>query len=320
VIKQVFEFLTNLSKFSRTLKGDVIFYYYPASGSFLDLICVFFVRFYLKRKIYLEVNEVRKYATTPVNTTQDKMKKFLTTFLLEQTFYFYHGLICISNIIAGYYERKNKNILVVPILCDVPTKGKRITPIQNVSEGPRLILFVGSVAFEKENIGELIKGIDLLLKDGLDILMHFHGSITEDSRIKFDSLLEKLGISDFVKYCGPYNNANVFDIIAQADAVILPRDNSKQNHYGFSTKLSEYIISGRPIIMTNTGVLSSYFKDGFNCIMVDGYDSNSFYVKIKYYLNLNRIDRDLISLNSYKTALHYFDFRIYADVMSEFLS
>jgi len=102
LIKQVFQYLTKVNQFSSTLEGDVIYYYYPASGSLLDLFCVFYIKFYCKKNIYLEVNEVRKYATTPVCTFIKRLQKIIVTFLLDHTFYFYNGLICISDNIADF--------------------------------------------------------------------------------------------------------------------------------------------------------------------------------------------------------------------------
>jgi glycosyltransferase involved in cell wall biosynthesis len=321
LVKQVFQFLNRVNQFSNNLKGDVVFYYYPASGSLLDLVCVFYVKFYCKKNIYLEVNEVRKYASTPVCSNLRKIKRIILTFLLENTFYFYDGLICISYNIELFYRNKKNNILIVPILSD-----KSESPImedymrtKDCIQRPIVFLFAGSVAFEKENLEELIKGFALILDERKDVLLRFYGSITEDSMNKINKLINKLNIIGYVEYCGPYDNDKVFDILKRADALVLPRSNSKQNYYGFSTKLAEYAVSMIPIIMTNTGVVSVFFEDGYNCIMLPECDAISFYLKFNQFLSLNKFEKGLIAQNAYDTALKYFEYEIYSDQINSFL-
>lgn len=321
LVNQVFEYLNKVKSFSNNLKGEVVYYYYPASGSLLDLCCVFYIKYYCKKNIYLEVNEVRRYATTPVNSFLKRFQKIFVTFLLDHTFYFYNGLICISENIAHFYRNKKSNILVVPILSDATkfVRGGENRGSKFRIRSPKVFLFAGSVAFEKENLEELLKGFALVLNERKDILLRFYGSVTEDSMNKICALTDELNINNYVEYCGTYDNDQVYDVLNEADALILPRNNSKQNYYGFSTKLAEYASSMIPIIMTKTGVVSCFFQDEYNCLMLHGYNANSFYLKFKHFLSLNKYKKKFISHKAYETALSFFEYKIYSVQINEFL-
>lgn len=322
IVNQVLLFLSRVKQFSKRINGQIVFYYYPASGSFLDIVVVFYIRYIVRKKIYIEVNEVRKFTSTPVVSLKDKLKRHISSNLLEQTFRFYNGLICISENISEFYRKKNNNRLVIPILCDFFDRIESISPLMDrvkSKDKKTVFIFAGSVAYEKENLEQLINGFALLVQEYKSLELRFYGSITKDSFAKINLLIRNLNLQDFVSYCGSYNNDEVIKILHMADALILPRANSKQNYYGFSTKLSEYSVSNVPIILTNTGVVTSFFADGFNCLMVDGYDSKAFYLKLKYFMGLDDDMKKCIANQAYKTAATFFDYKKYSDRIYDFL-
>jgi glycosyltransferase involved in cell wall biosynthesis len=321
LVFELFIFLFNLRNLVKKLRGDVIFYYYPSTGSLLDLVFVFYIKYILHMNIYLEVNEVRLFSSEPLASCIGRLKRQLISKLLEYTFVFYDGLICISQNIAKFYGHANSNIIIVPILCDVNDDiACHIRSFdRDLVESPIVFLFAGTVSFEKENLYELLCGFALLRRDRDDVILVFHGSISTDSMNKFQNLLIFLDISDYVRYCGPFVNGDVERIYSSADALILPRDNTRQNYYGFSTKLAEYCVSGVPIIITKTGVVTSFFRNNIDCIFVDGYSSFYFYEAFKSLLALNVKERTQLTINAFKTAKTFFDIRIHSELIQRFL-
>ena len=322
LLQEALFFLDNVEKFLQTLYGSIVIYYYPGSGSILDFILVFYLKCRFKRRVFLEVNEVPKYSSAPVVTKLGGLKRALFSRLFEQTFYFYDGIVCISENIFDYYSNRNKNRVIIPILISIPNCSSNfLVNRSQFSENESVIfLFAGSVAFEKENLEELIIGFSKLHEEIDRVELHLYGSITKDTQDKIISLTRSLGISNKVKYCGIYSNHSVLDVLNRGHALVLPRNNSKQNFYGFSTKLAEYCISSVPVIMTNTGVISSYFEGDFNCLMLDGYNSHSFYLNFKKFLNMTSNERSIIACNAFRTAEKYFDYRIYRTLLYDFLT
>jgi glycosyltransferase involved in cell wall biosynthesis len=44
----------------------------------------------------------------------------------------------------------------------------------------------------------------------------------------------------------------------------LPRPSSEQAHYGFPTKLGEYLATGNPVCCTKVGEIDTYLKDRYS--------------------------------------------------------
>ena len=44
--------------------------------------------------------------------------------------------------------------------------------------------------------------------------------------------------------------------------LVLARPDNDQAKYGFPTKLGEYLLSGRPVVLTNVGNISDFLLDG----------------------------------------------------------
>jgi glycosyltransferase involved in cell wall biosynthesis len=57
--------------------------------------------------------------------------------------------------------------------------------------------------------------------------------------------------------------------MSRATMLVFTRPSSLQADYGFSTKLGEYLATGRPVIATRTGEVEKYLKDGQNAFICD---------------------------------------------------
>lgn len=322
LIFQYFQFLYLLNKFSKTLSGDVIFLYYPSHSVVLDLIVVFVSRYLYSNKIYLEVNEVPRYKLQGDQNIFEKIRYIVYSHLFEFTFKYYRGLLCISENIYHFYEKYNKNKLVIPILCSPDDKYQHFIYSSRVhlKSNPVIFLFSGTISIEKENLVELFKGFALFLQCGFRAELHFYGAEAKDSMKNITNLLLEIGIFDAVKFFGVYENKNVNSILRTADALLLPRGNTNQNFYGFSTKLSEYLVSGVPIIMTNIGEVNKYFLNGYNCILLKNFDSLSFYYSLIEFMNMSEENRKSLAINALQTAYTYFDFKLHSKKINSFLN
>lgn len=285
---------------------------------------IFEFRFLLWKKrmgfenVFCEVNEVRRFEQSYLNTFS-LPKRLVYGFVTKNSEKFtkyYKGLICISKIIKQYFDSYNSYSIVVPILSDipeVPTKKKSENNLQR-------FVFTGTVAIEKENLAELIRGFFLFNKDYTNWEFLLYGRMPEANRKNFESMLDTYGLSDKIHLMGETDHSHIHGILSEADCLILPRRNTKQNYYGFSTKLSEYAVSGTPIILTETGVVFDYFQDGKDCLKVKGYDAEDFYEQLKRFATLSPEQKDEISQNAYMTAMNHFDWRLYSELLIKFLN
>ena len=118
------------------------------------------------------------------------------------------------------------------------------------------------------------------------------------SQLKYDTLLSEYGNS-----CGlliPLFNDNIGDVAR------------------FSQKISEYLSTRRPVISTDVGEVSFYFKDKINMLIAEEVEPNCFAEKMTYVLN-NPFEADRIGKEGFDYGASLFDYRIITKKLSDFM-
>lgn len=298
-----------IRKILKSVSGDVILLYYPTLSSLvLDYLILFFLRDY---HIYCEVNEVRRFSSGFEHLS---LKYRIKNFLLEKTYKWYNGVVFISKNIQDYFAKNVKNYIIIPILSDcskefIPTKGLASLDF----------VFVGKISFAKENLNELFEGFCIFSEDHPAACLKLYGGVGDKDQRLLNDYLKAKGEGCELKYMGEVEHSQVDEILSKAGAVILSRANNKQNYYGFSTKLSEYAVSGAPIIMTRTGVVGDFFTDRISCLMCEGYSRHSFLKKFEEFSSMSEVDKLNMAKNAFAVAKDNFDYRIYSKQLNEFL-
>lgn len=307
--------IRRFNKLYKQIKGDKCIVYYPTTSSLIfDIILLLLYR----KNMYAEVNEIRKFASESQSRFLLKINDTVYSMFYEMTFSFYKGIIFISKNIQSYYANKNKNNIVIPILSDMDDFST-VKRARFQTDSHIVFVFAGSVSFEKENLYELLQGFRLFSDTIDNVRLLFYGSINKSNSSRLKQVLSDLSLGTKVEYKGEFTQKEIASILKNADCLLLPRSNNKQNYYGFSTKLSEYALSGTPIIMTNTGVVADYFKDRENCLLCEGYDRDSFMRKFLEFALLDTKKRGNIAVNALNTALRYFNYKNFSNKLDNFL-
>ena len=291
----------------KTIKSEVVILNYPSTKSLLldIMLLLFFKRF----PMFCEVNEVRRYASSSTGSIRNR----LYCQVLDRTYRRYKGVVFISRNIQEYYASKVRNSIVVPILSDcnhVFASSKGLDTLDFV--------FLGTVSFPKENLEELFEGFCLFVNEHPKARLILYGILSESDKRKLEGFTNKHNIKKQILYEGKLQHSDVEKVLSTAGALLLSRSNNKQNYYGFSTKLSEYAVSGTPIIMTNTGVVADYFQDKVNCLMCDGYDRNAFKIKFDELTQMSVAEKQQMAENAYRVAQNHFDYRLYSETLNSF--
>jgi len=89
---------------------------------------------------------------------------------------------------------------------------------------------------------------------------------------EFDGINKRISNSGYngdiiLKTNVPHNE--LIKMYLSAELLIVPMRNSVQDIAGFHHKIGEYCAAKKPIISTNFGELSYYFKDGVSACLVD---------------------------------------------------
>ena len=312
------QFLKRLSELvcSENVKGIL---FYPTPNPSFELRFLWWKHRTGFRNVFCEINEVRRFEQTYVKTfslPKRMVYKFITA-ETEKLVRHYKGIICISENIRRYFAPFNDNALVIPILSDVP----KSMPSHHKGKGEIMrFVFTGSVAIEKENLVELLRGFYAFNKEYSEWVFLLYGKAPEQNKKRLITILDILNLSSKVHLIGEVEHTKIAEVLSSADCLILPRRNTKQNFYGFSTKLSEYAVSGTPIILTDTGVVFDYFTDGVDCLKVKGYEAQDFCEQMRRFISMSAEEESVLAQNAFNTANSYFNWEMYSDILKKFLN
>lgn len=298
--------IRQIRKRVKAINGEVALLNYTTTGSLL--LDMFLLVFRGRLPVFCEVNEVRRFESSSSGSMRDR----IYCHFLEKTYKRYDGVVFISRNIQQYYASIVKRSVVVPILsdCDQP-----FTPSEGL--GTKDVVFVGTVSFAKENLEALFDGFLAFAKSLPEARLHLYGTITDANKSRLDAFLSRADAAERILFHGPIPHEKVPEVLSSAGVLVLPRTNIKQNYYGFSTKLSEYAVSGAPLILTNTGVVADYFRDKDSCLMCDGYDGEAFRKKFEEWAGMSREQKREMAGNAYSVAKKWFDYRLYSVVLEK---
>ncbi len=320
---QSFSFLRDLNKFSIGKTGGDTFFLYPYPFFFLELMSVLYLIFFKKKNVYYELNEVKKYGSDFHAPFSFKRPKYSLQKLVYKVVYrlmdymmpFFKGVVCISRNIEEYGRKYNKNTLRIPILTD-PYKAIETSKRQYSKQGAFNIGFSGSIIPSKENLHEFVSIIEDLQKENYKIALNLCGWLPkeEEGFIQKDWTAENA-----ITYYGNLNELELSTFLSQQDLLVIPRGYNLQNHYGFSTKLSDYLNHKKVILVTDVSDYGMYIKDGVNGFIVPPDDKEQMYGKLVHIIENFKDFESQVIANALKTSKEKFDYRIYSGALRDFL-
>lgn len=296
--------------------------FYPTVEVFIDYMTVAYIIKYKKLSVVYESNEVRKYSTDfEINplSYNSKFQRIKYGYSEKLTRYF-SGLICISTNIENYFIKYNHNIIRIPILSNINNiKKSEVCKFQ--SGDIFKMRFFGSVSYYKENLNEFLQCLKILKikNNSLKFVVEFYGPIDNISSEKLNASIVELQLDEQVFYRGKLNQREVNENMQKCHLLVIPRGESLQNHYGFSTKLSEYLSSGVPCFVTDVSDNALYIKDDVNGFIVEPNNIYAFVQKLSYIIfNYNDIVEN-ITKNSFITVKDHFLYSNYSKQLDNFL-
>ena len=104
-----------------------------------------------------------------------------------------------------------------------------------------------------------------------------------------------------------------------AMALLIPLRPTLQDKARFPHKIGEYLASGNPVVSTNYGEVSYYFKDEQNMLIAESYDIKLFAAKMQFVLE-HTSEAQKIGANGKDLALNQFEYKQYGDRIIDFLN
>jgi glycosyltransferase involved in cell wall biosynthesis len=128
-------------------------------------------------------------------------------------------------------------------------------------DGRFVIMFPGSFQWH-QGLDIAIKAFALIHETLPKLELHFYGGGGgRNAQESLRRLADQLGLNGSVKFMGRVALDNIPDIIANADLGIVPKRADSFGNEAYSTKITEFMSQGVPVVVSRTKIDSFYFTD-----------------------------------------------------------
>ncbi len=132
----------------------------------------------------------------------------------------------------------------------------------------KTISYCGILSEYKDGVSILIKAFAIVISHHPEYKLHLIGPFKDsDTEIALKSLVAELNLNDNVIFAGAVSPDKMPSMLKSASILALARPDNTQSKYGFATKIGEYLMTERPIVLTNVGAVECYLEDKINCIL-----------------------------------------------------
>lgn len=176
------------------------------------------------------------------------------------------GFVVISGELEKKYEKMglgNTPMSLIPISA---YPNKQVHAMRN---SPIRIIYAGSYAV-KDGVGLLIDAFLELIKTQPDCRLFLMGK--GRNRVEFEKKYEGHSHIEFVGYL---DHDEFYQTLREADILCVPRTNSAFANTGFPFKLGEYLATGKPVVVSDTGDVGEYLQDRVHAMVVPPSDSKA---------------------------------------------
>lgn len=149
---------------------------------------------------------------------------------------------------------------------------------------------MGNMELSKDNVDNILYAVSILRDDGYDFHLYLYGKPSVKDKKVLESIIEQKNLKDYVSF-GFVQFDDVPKILSQADILVSSQPVTVRASGGFPTKLGEYLMSGTPVLLTDVGETSHYFKNGEHLYFAKPESPIDFADKLK------------LIINNYETAL-----------------
>lgn len=319
-------FLKSLNGFMKGRDAEKAIYLYPTAFTLKDWTYLFYFKFIRRYKLFCDINELRStnvFTATPpgrlvplIIFILKSVRDFVAYKISEIQVLFYDGIIVISSGLQKYYSRFAGKIIKVPILCDAE-KIPAEQPVSRYDGRVFKICFAGFINCRKEGFEILFKALSRINCNSRRVELYLYGILTEEDKHRLGQLAGVYELNERLFYMGNIDPDDLITEFALYHLLILPRPLTRQTKFGFSTKLSEYLISGIPVLVTDVSDNSAYIKDNYNGFVIPPGSEILMENKILEIMENYNENARRIAGNAFLTVREYFDYKLYTKPLTD---
>ncbi|NOU18352.1 MAG: glycosyltransferase [Bacteroidales bacterium] len=258
-------------------KGEIFFIIFYGNSVVVELSSILISRRF-NIKIYKEESENPEIYFRGVNI----FNSFKKWFVINKLYGYYTGILVMTHPLKKLFLGKgipNRNILIIPQTVD-QERFEKDNYNTSVPRSYDYIAYVGSLNQLKDGVLTLVESFEELSAIYSEIHLVIAGDGTPKEKEELILLIKKLKLPERVHYIGCIQSSDIPAFLKGAKLLVSCRPKSLQSDFGFPTKITEYLATGRPIVTTLTGELDLYLKDRVNVFATTTDDRNSFASKI----------------------------------------
>lgn len=219
------------------------------------------------------------------------------------------GIFVISNPLKQSYVEHGidtDKITVVNMIVD----RSRFEGLEKQQLNKPYIAYCGTVTNKKDGVDDLIRSFAIVAQENQSIQLYIIGKTPNKNEANSNlKLIKQLGLEDRINLTGIVKAEDMPQMLKNAEALLLARPDSLQAKNGFPTKLGEYLLTGNPVVITKTGDIPLYLKDGVSACLVEPGNCQEFAEKVLWALN-NPNDAKEIGRKGKEVALKNFNYLI----------
>jgi glycosyltransferase involved in cell wall biosynthesis len=190
------------------------------------------------------------------------------------------GVIVISTCLEKYFlarVRRGARVIRVPILVDLDEFEP--SPADD-SPGRDILCYAGYLDHRGEIDGLLDAFGAVAARFPRWSLRIIGGSSDPRAMDRFQARAADLGFGERVEFTGRVERAELPGLLTEATAFALPRASGLFSTAGFPTKLGEYLATAKPVVVTATGDIPLYLRDGVDAYLVPPDDTPAFAARL----------------------------------------
>jgi glycosyltransferase involved in cell wall biosynthesis len=195
------------------------------------------------------------------------------------------GILCISRFLVDFYSKHGipgNKLFIVPSTVDK----ERFRLSIDAPLTFEYILYCGGLTFLKDGVHILIESFAQISKkhQETNLVLIGKGDTVQDE-LSLKDLAKKFNITDRVFFLGFKSRSEIPAYLNNAKVLALARPRSLIAEAGFPSKLTEYLTTGVPVVVTEVGEIPVYLKNNENAFLSEPDSADAFAKRLDFVLD-----------------------------------
>lgn len=234
-------------------------------------------------------------------------------------FQLFDGILVISEALKDFFMNDlvlKARIEEIPILIESNGIKNGVDVSQTIR--PTLV-YTGSLLNQKDGVLTIIKAFKKILRNHPGVKLILTGDLQRSvDKEEIILLIEKLELKENVELTGYVSKEKLNELTSTASALLLAKPENRQNRYNMATKTGEYLLTGRPAVISSVDPVCRYLKHHENACIVEP-DDLQMAEEIEFLLN-NPEKADSIGKAGKDSVIKLFDYRKHARRINDFFA